>query len=109
MQQRATEIAATYTVDKADWQQAASNLRQPFWDWARNAIPPDEVIALTQVTITGPNGKPVKVDNPLYQYTFHPIDPSFPDPYSGWPTTLRQPTSTDPDATDDVATLKKYV
>jgi tyrosinase len=109
LQQRAEEIAATYTVDTEDWKKAATLLRQPFWDWAQNAIPPDQVIAQTQVTITGKDGKQVKVDNPLYHYKFHPIDPSFPDPYSGWQTTLRQPTSQDPDATDDVETLKKYV
>ena len=109
MQQRAEQIAATYTVDTENWKQAASNFRQPFWDWAQNAIPPDQVIAQKQVTITGKDGNKVTVDNPLYHYSFHPIDPSFPDPYSGWQTTLRQPTSQDPDATDDVAMLKKYV
>ena len=105
----ARQIAATYTVDTEDWKQAANNLRQPYWDWAKNAIPPDEVIALKQVTIIGKDGKAVEVDNPLYHYVFHPIDASFPDPFSSWPTTVRQPTSADPDATDDVATLKKYV
>lgn len=109
LQQRAEEIAATYTVDKEGWKQAATNLRQPFWDWASNAIPPDQVIAQKQVTITRPDGKRVTVNNPLYHYSFHPIDSSFPDPYSGWPTTLRQPTSQDSNATDDVAMLKKYV
>ncbi|KAF8805055.1 tyrosinase [Phlegmacium glaucopus] len=109
LQQRAKEIAATYTVDKESWQQAANNLRQPFWDWARNSTPPDEVIALKQVTITGHDGKHIKVDNPLYHYKFHPIDPSFPDPYSGWQTTLRQPTSLDPDATDDVNMLRNVL
>jgi tyrosinase len=109
LQQRAEEIAAKYTVDAEDWKQAATNLRQPYWDWALNAILPDQVIKLTQVTITNKDGKQVKVQNPLYHYKFHPIDQSFPDPYSGWPTTLRQPTSQDPDATDDVAMLQKYV
>lgn len=99
----------TYTVDTEDWNQAADNLRQPFWDWALNAVPPDEVIKQTQVTITGKDGKQVLVDNPLYHYQFHPIDPSFQSPYSNWPTTLRQPTSGESNATDDVAMLQKYV
>lgn len=84
-------------------------MRQPYWDWAANAIPPDQVIALKQVAITGPNGQKITVDNPLYHYKFHPIDPSFPDPFSQWPTTLRQPNSERPNATDNVTRLKKFV
>ena len=104
---RAQEVAATYTVDQAAWKAAASSLRQPYWDWAANSIPPDEVI-VSEVTITGHDGNRISVPNPLYHYTFHPIDPSFPPPYSGWQTTLRQPTSTQPNATDDIARLKAY-
>ncbi|KDR79498.1 hypothetical protein GALMADRAFT_208846 [Galerina marginata CBS 339.88] len=109
LQQRAAEVAATYTVDQASWKQAAANLRQPYWDWAAKAVPPDEVISLTQVTITGPKGTKIKVDNPLYHYKFHPIDKSFPAPYSGWPATLRQPNSTRPNATDNVTRLKSVL
>jgi tyrosinase len=109
LQQRAVEIAATYTVDTQDWKKAAADLRQPYWDWAANAVPPDEVIKNEQVNITNKDGEQVLVNNPLYQYTFHPIDPSFPDPYSEWQTTLRQPTSGDADATDDIPTLQRCV
>jgi tyrosinase len=109
LQKRAEEIAAKYTVDTAGWKKAAIDLRQPYWDWALNAIPPDQVIAQTQVTITGKDGKQIQVDNPLYHYKFHPIDPSFRSPYSGWQTTLRRPQSRKSDATDDVTGLKKYV
>jgi tyrosinase len=69
-------------------------------------VPPDQVIALQQVTITGSDGNQVTVDNPLFQYAFHPIDPSFPSPYSSWQTTLRQPTTEDANAQDDVEQLK---
>ncbi|KAF9473594.1 tyrosinase [Pholiota conissans] len=107
LQKHAQDVAATYTTaDKAAWVQAAANLRQPYWDWAANAVPPDQVIGLKQVQITGPNGQKVTVDNPLYHYKFHPIDSSFPRPYSGWPATLRQPNSTRPNATDNVTRLK---
>jgi len=109
LQQHAQKIAATYTVDTEAWKQAAANLRQPFWDWALNSTPPDQVIALEQVTITGPNGNQIQVDNPLYHYNFHPIDPSFPFPYSNWQTTLRQPTDENSDATDDIQQLKSVL
>ncbi|KAJ7620093.1 tyrosinase [Roridomyces roridus] len=105
VQTAAIRIAATYTVNKAQYQTAAQNLRQPYWDWASSAVPPPEVISLDQVKIIAPNGASVMVDNPLRRYKFHPIDPSFPDPYSSWQTTLRQPDSTDPDAQDDVSQL----
>ncbi|KAF8188951.1 tyrosinase [Pholiota molesta] len=110
LHRHAQEVAATYTTsDKDAWVQAAAALRQPYWDWAANAVPPDQVIALKQVSITGPNGKKTTVDNPLYHYKFHPIDPSFPSPYSGWPTTLRQPNSTRPDATDNIPRLRSVL
>ena len=101
-------IAAQYTVDTDAWKKAAADLRQPYWDWAANAIPPPQVISQKQVTITNKLGQKVQVDNPLYHYKFHPIDESFPDPYSVWPTTLRQPTTQDSDATDDVTMLQRY-
>ncbi|KAJ7264514.1 tyrosinase [Mycena haematopus] len=105
LQSAAIAIAATYTVNTVRFQQAALELRQPYWDWASNAVPPPEVISLDTVFIIAPNGQTVEVDNPLRRYTFHPIDPSFPDPYSSWQTTLRQPASTAQDATDDVQVL----
>ncbi|KAF8061616.1 tyrosinase [Lyophyllum atratum] len=101
MQKHAVEIAATYTVDRDAWKQAAIDIRQPYWDWAANAVPPPEVISLKEVTITKADGSKVSVPNPLYHYTFHPIDQSFPRPYSGWPATLRQPTSSRPNAIDN--------
>ncbi|KAJ7711400.1 tyrosinase [Mycena metata] len=107
LQAAAINIAATYTVDQDRFKKAALELRQPYWDWAKNSVPPAEVISLAKVTIIAPNGQKTQVDNPLRRYTFHPIDPSFPDPYSGWPTTLRHPDSTDPDAQDNVAELTR--
>ena len=109
MQDHAKRIAATYRVDPEGWRKAADEIRQPYWDWAVNSVPPDEVIALQQVNITTPDGNVTAVDNPLYQYAFHPVDPSFPDPYSNWGTTLRQPTTTGSDAVDDVDLIKRYV
>ncbi|KAJ7288750.1 tyrosinase [Mycena rebaudengoi] len=105
LQRAAIQIAATYTVDQARFKQAALTLRQPYWDWAQNSVPPPEVISLDKVSIIAPNGKKTQINNPLRRYTFHPIDPSFPEPYSGWKTTLRFPDTTDPDATDDVQQL----
>jgi tyrosinase len=109
LQAAAIKIAATYTVDQARFQQAAMALRQPYWDWAKKAVPPPEVVSLDTVSIITPDGQQTEVDNPLRRYTFHPIDPSFPDPYSGWNTTLRHPDSTDPDAQDNVDELTRYV
>ncbi|KAJ6568747.1 tyrosinase [Mycena capillaripes] len=105
LQRAAIQIASTYTVDQARFQQAALTLRQPYWDWASNSVPPPEVISLDKVSIIAPNGQKTQVNNPLRRYTFHPIDPSFPDPYSSWKTTLRSPDTTSPNATDDVAQL----
>jgi len=108
IQQHAVEIANKYTTpDAADWKKAAADLRQPFWDWASNIIPPDEVIATAKVSIITSNGATSLVDNPFLRYRFHPIEPTFPAPFSKWPTTLRQPTSTAPNAQSNVAQLKR--
>ncbi|KAJ3896545.1 tyrosinase [Lentinula edodes] len=106
IQAAAVNIAATYIVDRARYQNAASNLRQPYWDWARNPVPPPEVISLDEVTIVDSSGEKISVPNPLRRYTFHPIDPSFPEPYQSWPTTLRHPLTDDANTSDNVPELK---
>jgi tyrosinase len=107
LQQHAIAIADTYTVNRAQWQKAAADLRQPYWDWASNSVPPAEVISLQQVNITKPDGSRGPVQNPLFSYRFHPIDGSFPPPYSRWNSTLRQPTGTGSGATSNVSRLTR--
>ena len=110
LNQKAVEIANTYTVDKDKYQSAAESLRSPYWDWAKNMIPPPEVIELTEVTIVMPNGSKQSVQNPLFTYHFHPIDPGFAEtPYDRWNRTLRYPTSDGPNAKTDVKRMKAYV
>ncbi|KAF8263973.1 tyrosinase [Lactarius quietus] len=106
MQQHALQIANTYQVDKQSWVTAAQNLRAPYWDWATNSVPPPEVISMATLNIITPNGQTTSVANPLIKYTFHPIDRSFPAPYSSWKTTIRHPDSPNsPNATTDVPAL----
>lgn len=106
MQQHALEIANTYQVNKDRWVTAAQNLRAPYWDWATNSVPPDEVISNTTVNIVTPDGRTTSVANPLLKYTFNPIDASFPAPYKNWRTTIRNPTSSGANATTNVQGLK---
>lgn len=109
LQQQALGIAQKYS-DQQRWVTAAQNLRAPFWDWATNSVPPPEVVSLTTISIlAAPGGTPTNVPNPLYQYSFHPIDPSFPSPYDSWQTTIRSPDNPDsPDASTDVDYLIGY-
>ncbi|KAF8500857.1 photo-regulated tyrosinase [Russula emetica] len=105
MQQHALDISQQYQ-DQQRWSSAAQNLRAPYWDWATNVVPPPEVISLQTVDITTPDGNTTTVPNPLYQYTFNPIDSSFPAPYEYWQTTIRHPDNPNsPDATTDVQAL----
>jgi tyrosinase len=67
----------------------------PFWDWASS--PDIPTIANTpSVTIMTPTGQKT-VNNPLYQYTFPPLDPTYfptnaPDGYLATDkTTIRDP------------------
>jgi hypothetical protein len=108
LQQHALVIAKRYQ-DQQRWLSAAQNLRAPYWDWATNSVPPPEVIALQTVDIITPDGNTTTVQNPLYQYPFNPIDPSFPEPYSYWQTTIRHPDNPDsPDASTDSDALAQY-
>ena len=106
IQKFAKEVAATYVVDQPAWMRAAEELRQPYWDWAANAIPPDEVIVLPEVAIIGPEGRRIYVRNPLYSYSFNPTESSFPKEFRNRKTTMRWPTSSEVSATHNVALLK---
>ncbi|KAF8271967.1 tyrosinase [Lactarius quietus] len=106
MQHYALAIANTYEVDKELWVNTAQNLRLPYWDWATNCVPPREVISQETVNIVTPDGQTTSVENPLFKYTFNPVDTSFPPPYSYWPTTIRHPDDADSaNATTDVQGL----
>ena len=106
LHQHAVRIAKTYQVDTQSWVAAAQNLRAPYWDWATNSVPPSQVISDQTVSIVTPDGQTTDVPNPLLQYTFNPIDPSFPLPYSSWQTTIRHPDKPrSPNAKTDVQGL----
>ena len=105
IQAAAVQIAKGY-IGKPEWQVAAANLRQPYWDWAQNTLLPDQIIKQETVWITTPEGKR-SVPNPFLSYRFHPLDKDFGSDYDKYPTTLRYPTTHDSDAKSDVETLKE--
>ncbi|KAF7295866.1 Tyrosinase [Mycena chlorophos] len=106
IQTAAIQIASAYTVNGSAFRTAAQQLRQPYWDWAANALPPPEVISLDEVNITVADGSIVSVANPLRRYTFHPLDPSFYSPWNIWNTTVRHADRESASAGDDVTDLK---
>ncbi|KIY67701.1 Di-copper centre-containing protein [Cylindrobasidium torrendii FP15055 ss-10] len=110
IQAEAAKIADTYSPDlRTRFQDAARVLRQPFWDWASDALPPVEVYKLDTVDYLAPNGNRATMQNPFRRYAFkNGSNDRFPNaPYYRWPTTLRQPTSTRASATDDIRQLEK--
>ncbi|KAL1950435.1 hypothetical protein VTO73DRAFT_5559 [Trametes versicolor] len=102
LQKHAIQIASKYVFEGYSWRKAAADLRQPYWDWATNAVPPPEVISMERVTIITSDGRRARVKNPLLRYRFDPVDPSFAVPFAKWPSTVRHPTS---EAKDDVEAL----
>jgi hypothetical protein len=100
-------IADTYTTtDKVQWQNTAANFRLPFWDWASNSVPPDQVISQQTVDIIVADGSTQTFTNPLYSYPFNPVsDGGFSYPWNQWNTTLRCPTDDTPNAQTDVQQL----
>ncbi|MCJ1331076.1 hypothetical protein MMC10_007763 [Thelotrema lepadinum] len=71
----AQDIAAQYSsTQRATYQSAAVTMRIPYWDWSTNSTMPD-VATSPKLSINTPQGRQ-NVDNPLYNYTFHPLVPS---------------------------------
>jgi hypothetical protein len=113
LQQRAAKIAESYTVDKALWMQAAAELRQPFWDWARSEgpVPPEEVISMPKVKIIIPSGLKALVDNPFLTFIFPSKESraSFDGDFEIWTKTLRNPEGEGDNAVSSVESLKELV
>ncbi|KAH9847109.1 hypothetical protein C2E23DRAFT_890313 [Lenzites betulinus] len=91
IQKHALEIAKEYTSYQQEWQTAAISLRQPYWDWAATATPPDKIYIDDKLTIPAPpKGDALVVDNPFKWYTF-PAGPlpdeqdfQLPSPVEAW-------------------------
>ena len=89
-----------------DYQDAARNLRFPYWDWAATpadggpVLPP--AITDLSVTLQGPQG-PINDLNPLFRYDFHPLDSAglIWSPWDNWQVTLRYPVDETPQSFDD--------
>lgn len=94
---RRSRIADTYTTpDKAEYQNAALNLRSPYWDWAFDVNPPSEIIdniRCAKLNIVHPDGQRKSIDNPLLSYAFPQSwldNPDlFPDVAKTWPNVVR--------------------
>ena len=103
------KVAAEMTEQRSTYVAAAKTFRAPYWDWAapkqNGAVYPSIFKGTVQngvsyMNINLPNGT-MKIRNPLYSYSFHPLSASdLPNnPFDIWPTTLRYPTSKDRSAT----------
>ncbi|KAF2008582.1 Di-copper centre-containing protein [Aaosphaeria arxii CBS 175.79] len=79
LQTVANGIAAQFPASsRSRYQDAATKLRIPYWDWAKNIPSSEPVIPVSmteeKVSVTFPNGTAARIDNPLYDYNFHPLD-----------------------------------
>jgi len=78
MQQIVGEFPAGSARDR--YSAAASTFRIPYWDWAAappsgQSVLPASVGGSATVQVTAPNGT-TTIKNPLFSYTFHPLDPN---------------------------------
>ncbi|MCJ1287371.1 hypothetical protein MMC26_006720 [Xylographa opegraphella] len=108
----ARSIATTYnSTNAATYRAAAETFRIPYWDWSLNPTMPALANAPT-ITITTPSGVR-DVANPLYNYTFNPLptSPDFPegDTVSQFLSTVRFPTSLDPNATSQPVKVNRQL
>jgi tyrosinase len=87
----AQAISYQYRENAAQWQDAARNLRLPYWDWAKNYTMPD-IMNQQTVNISTPSGQNTTYRNPLYTYYFPSMDPVlFPESLAQTGYTLRNP------------------
>jgi tyrosinase len=77
---------------------AAKDFRLPYWDWASKLTPDFPTsISSPQATVVNVDGATKNIPNPLYQFTFRPLNPSsgdFDEEWSQFPSTLRYPRTT---------------
>lgn len=97
------QVAAKYTGSNAATYQAAANTwRMPYWDWASTPQMPASVTAPV-LSITGPSGS-IMINNPLYNYTFHPLSTSdFPSNAGDAPQTIISAPATYRDASNGIS------
>lgn len=88
------EIVEQFPSDQRQrWRNAASTLRMPFWDWARdNGDVVPSVVRDERVRVTKPNGSAV-INNPIASYSWGDSVPSEigGTPWNNFPKTLRRP------------------
>jgi len=88
------EVVAQFpSGQRQRWQNAASTLRMPFWDWAMdNGDVVPSVMRDDRVRVTKPNGSAV-INNPLASYSWGRSVPSEigGTPWNNFPQTLRRP------------------
>lgn len=94
LQAEAIKIAASYPENQRGlYQQAATNFRLPYWDWATAATAQTglpQIISQDNVTINAPNGT-TQIRNPLASYEFQVIPGDFTGDFAGYKRTLRRP------------------
>lgn len=67
----ASDVAKAYPLSsRTRYKDAARTLRIPYWDWIRSPKLPF-VATIPQIEIYSPRGHEM-IDNPLFNYTFHP-------------------------------------
>jgi tyrosinase len=100
-------------VNKDLWVKAATELRQPFWDWAHaeGPIPPKQIISMPEVEITQASGVKKFVENPFLAFKFPSKESraSFSGSYQTWETTLRSPINQGGKVVSSVDELKQSV
>jgi tyrosinase len=66
------------TATRSRYQDAATRMRVPYWDWAK-AVPNDQPVIPSALSnektrVIFPNGTSASIGNPLFDYDFHPLD-----------------------------------
>lgn len=95
----ARKIAQQFTgSQRTAYMDIAKRLRQPYWDWAikpasgQSALPAE--MSAIRITVDTPKNGRQTIDNPLYSYTYHPLESRwYASPWNQWANTKRYPVS----------------
>ena len=80
MQKKATEFSQQ--EGRSRYVAAAKDFRIPYWDWVAvlptgtSPFPASLATAKINVVSPGSNGVARPIDNPLYSFKFHPLNPN---------------------------------
>lgn len=79
LHEHVVKIASQAPADQLErYNAAAESFRMPYWDWAlgEKGGPVPDFFTTETITVKKTDGTEESIFNPLYTYSFHPLNPA---------------------------------